>query len=204
MWKIPTRSHLKLRVPTRINLITNRWSIANGILGKHSSKIAFEPNYPQRGVWKVKNALRQKRFWQEIGASGQTIAAARLPASDFKVLDYWRPNCILTSGMLDPVSGQLERYMDLLSARQKLVASNIANADTPDIDFQSEFQNALGGPPQVIQISGLPTKNDGNNVSLDRESRLLSENALRFNVATNLLRSQISQVRSAIKEGQGS
>ena len=31
--------------------------------------------------------------------------------------------------MLDPVAGSLERYMDLLAARQKLVASNIANAN---------------------------------------------------------------------------
>jgi flagellar basal body rod protein FlgB len=33
--------------------------------------------------------------------------------------------------MPDRLSGDIERYMDLLSARQKLVASNIANADTP-------------------------------------------------------------------------
>ena len=50
--------------------------------------------------------------------------------------------------MLDPLAGKLEYYMDLLSARQKLVASNIANADTPgyktkDIDFQTEFANAM-------------------------------------------------------------
>ena len=53
-------------------------------------------------------------------------------------------------GMLSRLSDTLERYMDLLSARQKVVASNIANADTPgyktrDIDFQSEFRSALGG-----------------------------------------------------------
>ena len=112
-------------------------------------------------------------------------------------------------GMLDPVAGQLERYMDLLSARQKLVASNIANADTPgyhtqDIDFQSEFLNAVGLTPRVVEASGLPVKNDGNNVSLDRESRLLAENALRFQVATGLLRFEIQGLRSAIKEGQGS
>ena len=90
--------------------------------------------------------------------------------------------------MLQPVAGQLERYMDLLSARQKLVASNIANADTPgyrtqDIDFQSEFRNAAGAMPQVSDVAGLMMKNDGNNVSLDREARLLAENALRFQVA---------------------
>jgi flagellar basal-body rod protein FlgB len=111
--------------------------------------------------------------------------------------------------MMDRLGGQLERYLDLLSARQKLVASNIANADTPgyrtqDIDFQSEFQNAIAGTPNILEVSGLPMKNDGNNVSLDRESRLLAENALRFNVASSLLRSQISSLRAAIKEGQGS
>ncbi len=45
--------------------------------------------------------------------------------------------------------------------------------------------------------------NDGNNVSLDRESRLLAENALRFNVATNLLRNELRTVRKAIEEGKG-
>ena len=109
--------------------------------------------------------------------------------------------------MLQPIAGQLERYMDLLSARQKLVASNVANADTPgyrtrDIDFQSEFVNAMGGPPRVSEVNDLPVKNDGNNVSLDREARLLAENALRFQVASQLMKSQIRAVRSAISEGK--
>ncbi len=109
--------------------------------------------------------------------------------------------------MLQPVAGQLERYMDLLSARQKLVASNVANADTPgyrtqDIDFQSEFLNATGGAPHVTEVGDLPVKNDGNNVSLDREARLLAENALRFQVASQLMKSQIRSVRTAIQEGK--
>ena len=97
--------------------------------------------------------------------------------------------------------------MDLLSARQKLVASNIANADTPgyhtqDIDFQSEFLKAAGGPPRTTEVNELPMKNDGNNVSLDREARLLAENALRFQVASQLMKSQIRVVRSAITGGE--
>jgi len=98
--------------------------------------------------------------------------------------------------------------MDLLSARQKLVASNIANADTPgyktqDIDFQTEFQNATGTfPPRVVVPEGLPSRNDGNNVNLDREARLLAENALRFNVAANLSRTTLRMLRSAIEEGR--
>ena len=117
------------------------------------------------------------------------------------------PKMLLHNRMLDdPLAGKLERYMDLLSARQNLVASNIANADTPgyrtqDIDFQSEFQNAMGGAPHSIQAGGLAVKNDGNNVSLDREARLLSENGLRFSVASGLMRGRISALRAAIKEG---
>jgi flagellar basal-body rod protein FlgB len=110
--------------------------------------------------------------------------------------------------MLDGLSNRIERYLDVLSTRQRLVAANIANADTPgyqtrDLDFQSEFQHHLRGfSPAVREVSGLAIKNDGNNVSLDREARLLAENALRFNVASNLLRSQVRMVRTAIEEGR--
>src|ERR1035438_1881353 len=92
-----------------------------------------------------------------------------------------------------------EHYMSLLSARQKLVASNIANADTPgyhtqDIDFQAEFENALGGQaPAVTEPAGLAVKPDGNNVDIDREARLLSENALRFSIASNFARDELNR-----------
>ena len=97
--------------------------------------------------------------------------------------------------------------MDLVDMRQKLVSSNIANADTPgymtqDLDFKASFQSLLdGGTVRPATVSGLATKNDGNNVDLDREARLLAENARRFNVAASLMRSSIQQVKEAIKEG---
>jgi flagellar basal-body rod protein FlgB len=111
--------------------------------------------------------------------------------------------------MLDAVAGSLERYMDLLAARQKLVASNIANAETPgyrtvDIDFESEFQSLVaGGQPRAVEVAGLEVNHDGNNVNLDREARMLAENDLRFNVAESLLKSQVQQVREAISGGGG-
>jgi flagellar basal-body rod protein FlgB len=61
-----------------------------------------------------------------------------------------------------------------------------------------------GGAPNVIDLPGLAMKSDGNNVSMDREARLLAENALRFNVASNLMKTQLKMVESAIKEGQSS
>lgn len=110
--------------------------------------------------------------------------------------------------MLEGIGNNLQRYMDLLSTRQKLVASNIANADTPgyktrDLDFQFEYLSLTqGAEPNIVDAAGLKTKNDGNNVNMDRETRLLSENAIRFNVASTLLKSQIRQLRTAIQDGK--
>ena len=102
----------------------------------------------------------------------------------------------------------MEQYLDLLSARQKLVVSNVANLDTPgyktrDIDFQFEFESQLaGGTPTVTEPTGLAVKNDGNNVSLDRETRLMAENAMRFNLVTNLMKNELRMVKQAIDEGK--
>ncbi len=111
--------------------------------------------------------------------------------------------------MLDGLGEQLEKYMDLVAMRQKLVASNIANIDTPgyrtkDIDFQFEFQSAQAGlAPDVIEVKELPVKNDGNDVNLEREARLLSEDDLRFTFAANVMRDNIKGIRSAITDTQG-
>ena len=81
-------------------------------------------------------------------------------------------------------------------------------ANIKDIDFQFEFISMAAGSngqsrgPNVVDAPGLVVKSDGNNVSLDRETRLLAETALRFNVASNLMKAQLKIVQSAIKEGQ--
>jgi flagellar basal-body rod protein FlgB len=112
--------------------------------------------------------------------------------------------------MLDGVTRNLETHMDLLSARQKLVASNIANADTPgyktqDVGFQFEFMTlAKGERPQIVEAQGLKEKPDGNNVNLDREARLLAENQMRFNLASTLVRGGLKTILEAIQGGNNS
>ena len=106
------------------------------------------------------------------------------------------------------MSSNLARYLDLLSTRQKLVASNIANADTPGyktqvVDFQFEFMSLVKGQqPETIQPTDLTEKPDGNNVNLDREARMLAENAIRFNLVSTLLHNQLKSVHTAIQEGR--
>ncbi len=108
--------------------------------------------------------------------------------------------------MFDPLTGRMAQYLDLLADRQKLVTANIANADTPgyrtkDIDFNFEFQSLIaGGKANAIEPDGLKTKNDGNNVDVDREMRLLSENAMRFNFVSQLIKGDARDIRLAIKD----
>jgi len=110
--------------------------------------------------------------------------------------------------MFQSVAANLEQYMNVLGVRQKLVASNIANADTPgyqtsDVNFQAEYRNALNGQQaHGTQVDGLPSKADGNNVSLDREARLLAENAIRFQLVAQLARTEIRSIRNAIQDGR--
>jgi flagellar basal-body rod protein FlgB len=111
----------------------------------------------------------------------------------------------LATGSLD-----LGAYLTYLTRRQEVVASNIANADTPgyktrDVGMPGDFSVVFAQfTPLVSEAPGLTTRNDGNNVDVDREARLLAENDIRFNLATQLLKGRIKDIRSAIEEGRSS
>lgn len=111
----------------------------------------------------------------------------------------------MASGELD-----LGAYLTYLTRRQEVVASNIANADTPgykthDVEMPGDFTSVFAEfTPMATNVAGLTTRNDGNNVSIDREARLLAENDIRFNLATQLLKGKIKAIRSAIEEGRSS
>lgn len=101
--------------------------------------------------------------------------------------------------MFDSLTLRLERYMDLVNYRQQLTASNVANADTPgyrtqDIDSPVEFLSA--------ELADLAVKNDGNDVSINRVSRMLAGNAMRFNPASTLARGRVWAIRNATQEGR--
>ena len=109
--------------------------------------------------------------------------------------------------MIDtPLMRGLERVLDVSALRHQIIAANLANIDTPGyktktIDFQEEFQSLIKGQqPRTVEAAGLDVKPDGNNVNIDRETRLLAENAIRFNLASTLLRGDFKGIRDAIQE----
>lgn len=109
-----------------------------------------------------------------------------------------------------PILSQLENYLSLTGKRETVLASNVANVDTPgyhtrDINFQHELSRAFSSADtvqtpsvQVSTVSGLMERPDGNNVDMDRESVLLSEAQLQYQVGTQLMKSHFHQLMSAI------
>jgi flagellar basal-body rod protein FlgB len=119
-----------------------------------------------------------------------------------------------------PLLERLTRYLDVNAFRQTLIASNLANLDTPgyrtrDVNFQAEMARALepedaGGGVSGTLLSATPVAHtvrslllrpDGNNVSLDREGLLLAETQLRYRLGTELVRAEFRRLAAAIRGG---
>jgi flagellar basal-body rod protein FlgB len=118
--------------------------------------------------------------------------------------------------MIDtPLMRGLERVLDLSAFRHQVIASNLANVDTPGYrtrdlrPFAGEIDQAMAGEepsftPVAHEIGGLLDRPDGNNVSVERESLLLAQNQLRFQVAVQFLKAEFHRLSSAINGGSTS
>lgn len=107
------------------------------------------------------------------------------------------------------ILSQLESYLSLTNQRETVIASNMANVDTPgyrtkDVDFQHELSRAMAAPegtsPHVAvqDVSGLLERPDGNNVDIDREAMKLSEVQLQYQMGTQLMKDRFHQIMTAI------
>ncbi len=111
-------------------------------------------------------------------------------------------------------------FLDVDVARYKLISTNLANIDTPgyrtrDLDFRAELRRAADEEsgiegsrlsfasfnPVVRQVHGLIERPDGNNVSVERESLLLAEAQMKFNLGVQLLKDQFHTISLAINSG---
>jgi flagellar basal-body rod protein FlgB len=128
--------------------------------------------------------------------------------------------------------GALGRFLDVDVARLKLIGSNLANIDTPgfrtrDLDFRAELSRAAAEEsaedqaglsyasygsaayarasyaPVVKRVRGLLERPDGNNVSVERESLLLAETQMKYNLGVQLLKDEFHGISQAINSGGG-
>lgn len=107
--------------------------------------------------------------------------------------------------------GQTNLIMDLISAKQKALGSNLANVDTPgyvrkDIDFgqylgtmNSPLETKLSsklGPSAVVEDRSFEEINPAN------ELMELQKNSLLYSMATRRMSNIITQMRTVINVGK--
>ena len=112
-----------------------------------------------------------------------------------------------------PLLQALQGYLKVTADRQQLVTANIANVDTPgyhvkDVNFQVAMQQAINQGNGLMQsgsaaldVPGLAERPDGNNVNIDRESMMLSETQLQYQMGVQLIKEEFHRLLTAIKEG---
>ena len=114
--------------------------------------------------------------------------------------------------MLESVtSTALSSALDALAIRQRAIAENISNVNTPGyqakrVSFENELTSAVargsGSVEAVVQRSLEPTRLNGNNVNLDTETMSNIDTVLRYQFAAQALSGQASSITKAI--GQAS
>ncbi len=132
--------------------------------------------------------------------------------------------------MLNRLTDKLDflgQSLSLRSERQRLIASNIANADTPgyvarDMDFAQALREATGGAAapgaaatthpghmalpagargdaQLLYAAPSQTSLDGNTVDMDRERAAFADNALRYEATLRFINGNVRTTLDAIK-----
>ena len=101
------------------------------------------------------------------------------------------------------------KALQLLAERQKVLAANIANADTPgyqarDFDFASALAQARATPGAQVEAVQLKWRvpeqpsQDGNTVDLDRERANFADNATRYEATLRFINHDVKTLLSAI------
>lgn len=114
-----------------------------------------------------------------------------------------------TSGLInDPMTRVLGAAIDGLEARQQAISTNLANVETPgylarSVSFEDSLRSAIaGGDPESMTIavgrSQAATRENGNNVNVDSEMMLASENVLAQRLVVQALNSKYAVLRTAI------
>src|SRR3954447_25767192 len=125
----------------------------------------------------------------------------------------------------------IKTALEGLTARQRTIADNVANVDTPEfkasrVSFEMALKQAQGTvdqplkmfkvehgvdtpgeaaadvKPAVMQETDLGRRNDGNNVDIDREMLELSDTNVRFNALIQVMGSKLSNLKYVINDGR--
>jgi flagellar basal-body rod protein FlgB len=95
-----------------------------------------------------------------------------------------------------------------LSARQRTIADNVANIQTPGflagrVQFEDALREAVGGGSGAVAPTTArslePTREDGNNVNLDHEVIANIDTGLRYQLVTRAVDDRFSLLRTSLR-----
>lgn len=120
----------------------------------------------------------------------------------------------------DPTTAALEKALEGQTLRQRVVANNIANVDTPGyrpqhVQFEGELQTALAADPEDAvatterierlqpqeRSDGTSLRRDGNGVDIEREMVDLAQSGLQHHVLVRLLSKRLQMLKTVATEG---
>jgi len=110
----------------------------------------------------------------------------------------------------DDVSAVLTSALDGLSLRQRVIADNVANIDTPSfigstVDFESALRSAIADGEvagrkitATTGVSPTPVGPNGNNVDLQTETVTAMQSVFQYQLLTRAVGDRFSLVTTAI------
>jgi flagellar basal-body rod protein FlgB len=127
-----------------------------------------------------------------------------------------------------PALTLMERALDAATIRQKVIANNIANVDTPyfkrsEVRFEELLERELQSPtlegwrthprhipigkntlpqPEIVTDEHTAMNNNLNNVDIDYEMALMAKNQLRYNVLIQQVNNELKMFRTAMNGGR--
>jgi len=120
--------------------------------------------------------------------------------------------------VFDPTSRLLSQMIEGTGLRHRILAANLANAETPgyqaqDVTFSAVLDEANGkGSTEgasgvqvqtaVTYDTAAPVRRDGSTVDLDREMVKLAQNTQWHNAMLQILASRFAMMKSAIRDGR--
>lgn len=137
----------------------------------------------------------------------------------------------MSNALFDKTINGLATSLAMRQIRQGVVSSNIANAETPGyhakkMDFENALSRALDldgmnslstSSPEHFALGGISASktrpdiyadpngqinNDGNTVDIEKEMSALSENAVMYKAALQLINKKMAALKYAASEGR--
>lgn len=149
---------------------------------------------------RMKAELSQKSFGVANGAQSQPKT---IPLQSFLEQDVKINNAAASLTGTEP--SVHERALALRAYRMELLASNIANADTPnykavDIDINQALKNNTPLSQVPVQFSVASNAGvDGNSVDMDRERVKFAENSIMYEFAVNEVKDEYKSMLDLLR-----